>query len=178
TASWIRCSPRGSPPSCASARSVPVRPPRKHGSRPAPATPRRSTGPPRGTRSGSSRSSRRPSGRGDPPGRLDAATMPEVSLPVHEPEVHWDVRVPVRAGLALSANLWLPRPLTGAPDEPFPVILEMIPYGKDNWRLTADTARGEWLAARGFALCRLDVRGTGSSPGVAIDEYTEAETLD
>ena len=54
----------------------------------------------------------------------------------------------------------------------------MIPYGKDNWRRNADTARGEWLAARGFALCRLDVRGTGSSPGVALDEYTEAETRD
>jgi predicted acyl esterase len=50
----------------------------------------------------------------------------------------------------------------------------MIPYGKDNWRRNSDTARGEWLAARGLALCRLDVRGTGSSPGVALDEYTEA----
>ena len=54
----------------------------------------------------------------------------------------------------------------------------MIPYGKDNWHRNADVAHGEWLAARGFALCRLDVRGTGSSPGVALDEYTEAETLD
>ena len=54
----------------------------------------------------------------------------------------------------------------------------MIPYGKDSWRRNSDTSRGRWLAARGFALCRLDVRGTGSSPGVALDEYTEAETLD
>ena len=85
-----------------------------------------------------------------------------------------DVRIPVRDGLELSANLWLPV----APGERFPVILEMIPYGKDNWRRDWDTAFGEWIAARGFALCRLDVRGTGSSPGVALDEYTEAETLD
>ena len=48
----------------------------------------------------------------------------------------------------------------------------MIPYGKDNWRRNADTARGEWFAARGYALCRVDVRGTGSSGGVALDEYT------
>ncbi len=94
------------------------------------------------------------------------------------PEVRWDVRVPVRDGLELSANLWLPRPEPDSPGERFPVILEMIPYGKDNWRRNADTARGEWLAARGFALCRLDVRGTGSSPGIALDEYTAAETLD
>jgi putative CocE/NonD family hydrolase len=102
----------------------------------------------------------------------------EASPPRHEFETHWDVRVPVRDGLELSANLWLPRPVAAEPGERFGVILEMIPYGKDNWRRNSDTARGEWLAARGLALCRLDVRGTGSSPGVALDEYTEAETRD
>ena len=54
----------------------------------------------------------------------------------------------------------------------------MIPYGKDNWRRNADVARGTYLARRGYAFCRVDVRGTGSSGGVALDEYTEAETLD
>jgi hypothetical protein len=100
------------------------------------------------------------------------------SQPVHEVEVRWDMHVPVRDGLELSANLWLPRPCADDADERFPVILEMIPYGKDNWRRNSDVARGEWLAARGFSLCRLDVRGTGSSPGIAEDEYTEAETRD
>jgi uncharacterized protein len=104
--------------------------------------------------------------------------LADASQPRHEPEVRWDVRVPVRDGLELSSNLWLPRPRVDEPGETFPAILEMIPYGKDNWRRNADVARGEWLAARGFALCRLDVRGTGSSPGVALDEYTEAETQD
>ena len=103
---------------------------------------------------------------------------PRTSVPIHDVEVRWDVRVPVRDGLELSANLWLPTAQADAPAQRFPVILEMIPYGKDSWRRNGDTARGEWLAARGFALCRLDVRGTGSSPGVALDEYTEAETLD
>jgi putative CocE/NonD family hydrolase len=102
----------------------------------------------------------------------------DASGPTHDVEVRWDVRVPVRDGLELSANIWLPTSGGDAPDERFPAILEMIPYGKDSWRRNGDTARGEWLAARGFALCRLDVRGTGSSPGVALDEYTEAETLD
>ena len=100
------------------------------------------------------------------------------SAPEHAFETRWDVRVPVRDGLELSANLWLPLPTAGRPGERFGAILEMIPYGKDNWRRNSDTARGEWLAARGFALCRLDVRGTGSSPGIAEDEYTEAETRD
>ena len=60
----------------------------------------------------------------------------------------------------------------------FPAILEMLPYRKDDWHAASDESRGEWLAARGFALCRLDVRGTGSSPGIALDEYTARETQD
>ena len=112
-----------------------------------------------------------------------------IDEPPFDHDVRWDVRIPVRDGLELSANLWLPRVRStgdgaddaagdGAGTARVPVILEMIPYGKDSWRRNWDTAFGEWLAARGFAFCRLDVRGTGSSPGVALDEYAEAETLD
>ncbi|MGZ9276169.1 MAG: CocE/NonD family hydrolase, partial [Candidatus Limnocylindrales bacterium] len=100
------------------------------------------------------------------------------SPPSHEIAVDWDVRIPARDGVELSANIWRPVPRPGAPDERFPAILEMIPYGKDNWRRASDMTRGEWFAARGFALCRVDVRGTGSSDGVALDEYTADETRD
>ena len=113
-------------------------------------------------------------------------TLPEVtdtdprpaSPPSHEIAVDWDVRIPARDGVELSANLWRPVPRPEAPAERFPAILEMIPYGKDNWRRASDMTRGEWFAARGFALCRVDVRGTGSSGGIALDEYTAAETRD
>ena len=47
------------------------------------------------------------------------------------------------------------------PGDRVPAILEMIPYGKDNWRRNADIARGTYFAERGYALCRVDVRGTG-----------------
>ena len=78
----------------------------------------------------------------------------------------------------LSANLWLPGRRRRRRDR-FPAILEMIPYGKDNWRRNADVGpRRRTSRARGYALCRVDVRGTGSSGGVALDEYTEAETRD
>jgi putative CocE/NonD family hydrolase len=99
------------------------------------------------------------------------------SEPHHEVETVWDARIPARDGVELSANLWLPLPAVGTADR-FPAVLEMIPYGKDNWRRNADIARGTYLAQRGYALCRVDVRGTGSSGGIALDEYTEAETLD
>jgi len=100
------------------------------------------------------------------------------SPPEHAVEIRHDVRIRVRDGVELSANLFLPVPRADAPEERFPAILEMIPYRKDDWRYPSDVARGTYLAERGFALCRLDVRGTGSSGGVALDEYTEAETLD
>jgi hypothetical protein len=108
---------------------------------------------------------------------------PELARPAsparHEVETHWDVRIAMRDDVELSANLWRPVP---HPDDPpatrFPAILELIPYGKDNWRRNADIGRGEYFARRGYAFCRVDVRGTGSSAGVALDEYTEDETRD
>ena len=54
----------------------------------------------------------------------------------------------VRDGLELSANLWLPVATRDAPVARFPVLLEMIPYGKDTWHRAADVAMGEFLAAR------------------------------
>ena len=90
--------------------------------------------------------------------------------------VEHNVRIPVRDGLELSANLFLPEPTTDG--ERFPAILEMIPYRKDDWRYATDLSRMSYLAQHGFACCRLDVRGTGSSPGIALDEYTPAETRD
>ncbi len=115
-------------------------------------------------------------------GQDESHTRP-ASEPRHEVETVWDARIRARDGVELSANLWLPRPVAGPGSESataqrFPAIFEMIPYGKDNWRRNADIARGTYLARRGYALCRVDVRGTGSSGGIALDEYTEAETLD
>ena len=98
------------------------------------------------------------------------------SAAIHDVAVVWDVAIPARDGIRLSANVWRPTGAT-APAR-VPAILELIPYGKDNWRRNADVAHGEYWAARGYAFCRLDVRGTGSSGGIALDEYTAAETLD
>lgn len=98
------------------------------------------------------------------------------SQPVHGVRSERDVRIPARDGTELSANLWLPA--DASPDAPAPAILEMIPYRKDDWRANSDEARGRYLAARGYVLCRLDVRGTGRSDGVALDEYTADETRD
>ncbi len=95
---------------------------------------------------------------------------------MYDVQILHNVRITVRDGVQLSANLFLP--VAALPGERFPAILEMIPYRKDDWRYNTDYSRMTWLARRGYGCCRLDIRGTGSSQGVAHDEYSEAETQD
>ncbi len=95
---------------------------------------------------------------------------------LYQTQTLYNLRLPTRDGIELSANLWLPVPKSEG--ETFPAILEMIPYRKDDWRYNSDHQHGAYFAQRGFAFCRLDVRGTGSSEGIAYDEYTQAETRD
>ncbi|HEY5013139.1 MAG TPA: CocE/NonD family hydrolase [Acidimicrobiia bacterium] len=63
-------------------------------------------------------------------------------------------------------------------DGPWPVIVEALPYRKDD--LTA-SYRAEYrrLVDEGrYVIVRVDVRGTGSSEGVATDEYPVQEQRD
>ncbi|WP_243060891.1 CocE/NonD family hydrolase [Nocardioides sp. SR21] len=85
-----------------------------------------------------------------------------------------EVRIRMRDGVELAATLYLPDPAAG----PQPCLLEALPYRKDD--LTSSYAPGyrhlsdECL----FAVCRLDLRGTGSSSGDATDEYPPEEPAD
>lgn len=97
-------------------------------------------------------------------------------LELYAVTVSRNLRLQMRDGVELSANLWMPVPRDS--DEKFPAILELIPYRKDDWRYNSDMARMTHFAQRGYVGCRVDVRGTGSSDGLALDEYTEAETQD
>ncbi len=84
-----------------------------------------------------------------------------------------DVRVVVRDGVRLSVDVYRPNR-----EGRFPGVLEHIPYRKDDLRAIEDRSQNVFLANSGFACVRLDVRGTGTSGGVAEDEYTEAEQHD
>ena len=95
---------------------------------------------------------------------------------IYKTKVLYNVRITMRDGIELSANLFMPIPKTDS--EKFPAILEMIPYRKDDWRYVTDHQRMLYFAERGFVCCRLDIRGTGSSQGIAMDEYTAEETQD
>ena len=83
------------------------------------------------------------------------------------------VQIPMDDGVRLAATLYVP----DAPG-PFPAVLESIPYRKDDWTLSRDWPLHGAFAAAGYVSCRLDVRGTGSSEGIAAGEYPEREVLD
>ncbi|MFM9136378.1 MAG: CocE/NonD family hydrolase [bacterium] len=80
--------------------------------------------------------------------------------------------IPLGDGERLSVTLFLPE------QTPAPCILEALPYRKDDmtsgWRPEYQRFCDEF----GFAVARIDVRGTGSSSGRATDEYPEAEQRD
>ena len=83
-----------------------------------------------------------------------------------------DEWIPMSDGVRLAVTLYLPD------SGPQPCILEALPYRKDD--LTA-SYRPEYTRLRDefdYALVRLDVRGTGSSGGRAIDEYQLQEQPD
>jgi len=75
-------------------------------------------------------------------------------------------------GVRLAATLYVPDG-----EGPWPAILEALPYRKDD--LTS-SYRTEYvrLSEAAYVVCRVDVRGTGTSEGVAEDEYPEIERRD
>ncbi|MBI4442794.1 MAG: CocE/NonD family hydrolase [Acidobacteria bacterium] len=70
-----------------------------------------------------------------------------------------ELDVPMRDGLKLKADLYLPE---GA--GPFPVIVERTPYGKNDCKW-ARNGKPAYLAERGYAVLIQDVRGRYRSPG-------------
>jgi len=80
-------------------------------------------------------------------------------------------------GVDLAVTYYLPVPKRSG--EVFPVLLEMVPYRKDDFFYLGDYEYGSWFAAHGYVLARVDVRGTGGSSGAIPDrEYSDAEISD
>jgi len=83
--------------------------------------------------------------------------------------------VTMRDGTRLSARLWLPAETARVPA---PVVLEYIPYRKRDLYRSHDDLWGGTLAQYGIAYARVDVRGSGDSEGVLLDEYLAQELED
>jgi predicted acyl esterase len=75
-------------------------------------------------------------------------------------------------GTRLAARLWLPD------DRPAPVVLEALPYRMDDLTASYASEYVRLCSEGGLGVCRLDLRGTGSSEGIAEDEYTAQEHAD
>jgi predicted acyl esterase len=94
----------------------------------------------------------------------------------HQYTVEYD-SVKMRDGIWLGITRWVPVAMKA--NERFPVLLEMIPYRKDDDFYARDFPLYDWFARRGFLMAKVDVRGTGASTGpVPSREYSEAELDD
>ncbi|MCB8881611.1 CocE/NonD family hydrolase [Acidisoma cellulosilytica] len=83
--------------------------------------------------------------------------------------------VPLSDGTRLAARLWLPE---GAEAKPVPAILEYIPYRKRDGTRARDEPMHGYFAAQGYAVLRVDMRGSGESDGLLDDEYIKLEQDD
>lgn len=89
-------------------------------------------------------------------------------------QVVHDIRIPLRDGTRLAANLYLP---DGA--DPVPAILEYTPYLKDarGGRGVVEIAQ-RYFAERGYACLTLDMRGFGASEGLPAPPFSAQEKQD
>ena len=75
-------------------------------------------------------------------------------------------------GKRLAARLWLP---VDAEENPVPALFEFLPYRKSDGTTWRDSVRQPYFAGHGYAVLRVDLRGSGDSDGVLYDEYTVQE---
>jgi putative CocE/NonD family hydrolase len=94
-----------------------------------------------------------------------------VTEPVRVIDPAW---IPLADGTRLCARIWMPV----ATDGPVPAILEYLPYRKDDVHAREDSLIHPYVAARGYACVRVDIRGSGDSDGLLVDEYSEQEHRD
>ncbi len=78
-------------------------------------------------------------------------------------------------GVRLAARIWLPR---DAEHSPVPAILEYIPYRLRDFTAARDAIHHPYFAGHGYASVRVDLRGSGNSEGILLDEYLPREQDD
>ena len=96
-----------------------------------------------------------------------------------DPEARYEITeawIPMPDGVRLAADVFRPAGAEGAGR--LPVLLEYLPYRKDEER-ARNYSLYSYFLDHGYAVARVDVRGTGRSEGVTIPyEYSEIELDD
>ena len=80
--------------------------------------------------------------------------------------------IPLSDGTRLAARLWVPETL------PAPALLEALPYRMDDLTSSYASEYERLCREGGLTVARVDLRGTGSSQGIAVDEYPPQEQAD
>jgi len=83
------------------------------------------------------------------------------------------VSIAVEGGAVLAGTLYLPDA-----EGPFATLLEALPYRMSDVGASYADGYLRFAGEGGFAVLRIDVRGTGNSTGVAEDEYPDIERRD
>ncbi|WP_285398152.1 CocE/NonD family hydrolase [Lysinibacillus sp. fls2-241-R2A-57] len=78
-------------------------------------------------------------------------------------------------GTKLSSRIWLPEV---EKNQKVPAILEYIPYRKTDGTRARDEPMHGYFAGQGYAVVRVDMRGSGESDGLLKDEYLKQEQDD
>lgn len=95
--------------------------------------------------------------------------------PLRDVEVIRDVWVTTSDGCRVGLRIWIP---VDAAEHPVPAVLECHPYRRTDCAAPTDESRHRYTAEHGYASIRMDLRGSGDSDGVLLDEYLPQEQLD
>lgn len=98
-----------------------------------------------------------------------AAAQPVPASPGKPLRQLFDLRTPMRDGVELSSDVWLPQA-----DGRYPVILIRTPYVKTDPMSAQAVVLGRYFAEHGYAVVVQDVRGRGNSDGKFDFYFQEA----
>jgi len=104
---------------------------------------------------------------------ISQTRLPDITYEGIEVKEAW---IPMPDGVRLAASLFMPADLESTAK--FPVLLEYLPYRKDESRKDR-FALFSYFVFRGYVVARVDIRGSGTSEGKLIAyEYTDQEQED
>ena len=86
-----------------------------------------------------------------------------------------ELRIPLHGEVRLHARLWLP---ADAEDAPVPALVEYVPFRHRDFTAPRDALIHPWFAGHGYASLRVELRGSGDSEGLPMDEYVLQEQDD
>ena len=86
-----------------------------------------------------------------------------------------ELRIPLPGEVRLHARLWLP---ADAEDAPVPALVEYVPFRHRDFTAPRDALIHPWFAGHGYASLRVELRGSGDSEGLPMDEYVRQEQDD